>query len=93
MASSTTLHMDVTAALLLAALTWYPADGWKPAPDPDASPRARRGGTVRFNGGQGRYKTRHSHDGSHNGICLRQIRSLLQPLRPGKDPHRCIRQA
>ena len=53
MASSTTLHMDVTAALLLAALTWFPADGWKPAPDPDASPRARRGGTVRFNGGQG----------------------------------------
>ena len=53
MASSTTLHMDITAALLLAALTWYPADGWKPAPDPDASPRARRGGTVRFSGGQG----------------------------------------
>ena len=47
------LRMDMTAALLLAALTWHPADDWKPSPDPVASPRARRGGTIRFSGGQG----------------------------------------
>ncbi len=41
-----------TSILLLAALTWYPAPDWKDTPDPVASPLARRGGTIRFNGGQ-----------------------------------------
>lgn len=36
-----------------AAMTWYPAPDWKESPDPVASPRAKRGGTIRFNGAQG----------------------------------------
>ena len=47
------LRMDISSAILLAALTWYPSDDWKPTQDPVASPRARKGGTVRFSGGQG----------------------------------------
>ena len=34
-----------------AGVTWYPADDWKDEPDPIASPHAKKGGTVRFNGG------------------------------------------
>lgn len=39
-------------ALLLAAATfaWHPASDWKETPDPVASPFARKGGVVRFNG-------------------------------------------
>ncbi|MBQ6136469.1 MAG: ABC transporter substrate-binding protein [Kiritimatiellae bacterium] len=47
-------------ALLLAAalacppaaadMAWFPAGGWTERPDPVASPRARKGGTIRFNG-------------------------------------------
>ncbi len=44
--------MSVATALLVAAVTWYPADDWKDAPDPVASPRATKGGFVRFNGSQ-----------------------------------------
>ena len=44
--------MSVIAAMLVAAVTWFPADDWKDAPDPVASPRARKGGFVRFNGSQ-----------------------------------------
>lgn len=40
------------ACLAVAAATWYPADGWKDEPDPVASPLARKGGTIRFNGAQ-----------------------------------------
>ena len=40
------------ACLIIAALTWYPAADWKDEPDPVASPLARKGGTVRFNGSQ-----------------------------------------
>ena len=44
----------MTALLLLAsALAWLPAADWAEAPDPVASPRARKGGAVRFSGGQG----------------------------------------
>ena len=39
-------------ALVLAAVTWYPATNWVERPDPSASPRARRGGTIRLFGGQ-----------------------------------------
>ena len=42
----------IISSLVLAALTWYPAADWKDEPDPVASPLARKGGTVRFNGGQ-----------------------------------------
>jgi len=38
--------------LLLASLTWYPAADWQERPDPVASPHARKGGTIRFNGAQ-----------------------------------------
>ena len=38
--------------ILLAILTWYPASGWLEKPDPAADPRARKGGTIRLNGGQ-----------------------------------------
>ena len=31
--------------------TWYPAPDWKDTPDPIASPRAKKGGTLRFDGG------------------------------------------
>ena len=34
------------------ALEWHPADDWRDAPDPIASPYARKGGTIRFNGAQ-----------------------------------------
>ena len=44
--------MNSFIALLLAALTWYPAADWKDEPDRVASPRARKGGTIRFNGAQ-----------------------------------------
>ncbi|MBO7720891.1 MAG: ABC transporter substrate-binding protein [Kiritimatiellae bacterium] len=41
------------AALAAAgALVWHPAADWKEKPDPVASPYARRGGTLRLNGGQ-----------------------------------------
>ena len=40
------------ACLIIAALTWYPAADWKDTPNPIANLRARRGGTIRFNGGQ-----------------------------------------
>ena len=30
--------------------TWYPAPGWKDSPDPVASPHAKKGGTLRFDG-------------------------------------------
>ena len=39
-------------ALLIATLTWYPAPDWRELPDPVASPRAQKGGTLRFNGAQ-----------------------------------------
>ena len=45
--------MSVAAILLAAAVAWHPADGWTERPDPVAGERARRGGTMRFNGGQG----------------------------------------
>ena len=44
------------AAVLMAAAaqadTVYPAEGWTDRPDPCASPLARRGGSIRFNGAQ-----------------------------------------
>ena len=33
------------------SLTWYPAPDWKDTGDPIASPHAKKGGTIRFNGG------------------------------------------
>ena len=45
--------MSAAAIALLAAVTWYPAADWKETPDPVASPRARKGGVIRFSGGQG----------------------------------------
>ncbi len=44
--------MTVFAAVFFAALTWHPATNWVERPDPVASPRARRGGTLRLNGSQ-----------------------------------------
>ena len=44
--------MSAAAAILLAAVTWYPAASWTERPDPVASPSARRGGTIRLNGAQ-----------------------------------------
>jgi microcin C transport system substrate-binding protein len=41
------------APLAAPALVWQPSAGWKDSPDPVASPRAVKGGTVRFNGAQG----------------------------------------
>ncbi len=51
--------MKSLAAILAAAalpllsaadVKWHPSDGWTEPPDPVASPRARKGGTVRFFG-------------------------------------------
>ena len=39
-------------AVIMAAVTWYPAADWSEKPDPVASPYARRGGTIRLNGAQ-----------------------------------------
>lgn len=40
------------SAIMLAAATWFPAEDWKDEPDPVASPRAVKGGCIRFNGSQ-----------------------------------------
>ena len=45
--------MTGLAFFLAAALAWQPAEGWVERPDPVASVRARKGGTIRFSGGQG----------------------------------------
>ena len=37
---------------LVLAVTWFPSDDWRDRPDSVASPRAVRGGTIRFNGAQ-----------------------------------------
>ena len=44
--------MNLISALLVAAVTWYPAENWKDTPDPVASVHARKGGFIRFNGSQ-----------------------------------------
>ena len=45
--------MTPCLSLLLASLTWFPGADWTERPDPAACPsRARRGGTIRLNGGQ-----------------------------------------
>ena len=44
--------MSGLSVVLVAALTWHPATNWVEKPDPVASPRARRGGTLRLNGSQ-----------------------------------------
>ncbi len=44
--------MNSLIACLLVAATWFPAADWVDTPDPVASPRAKKGGIVRFNGGQ-----------------------------------------
>lgn len=40
----------VTNLTSLTNVTWYPAPGWHDAADPVASPNARKGGTLRFDG-------------------------------------------
>ena len=44
--------MNAAAMLLVAVAAWFPAEDWTDHPDPVASERARKGGTLRFNGGQ-----------------------------------------
>ena len=45
--------MSILPAVLATAMaTWYPAEDWKDEPDPVASPRAIKGGLLRFNGSQ-----------------------------------------
>ena len=39
-------------AVLFAALEWHPAPDYIDTPDPIASPMAKKGGTIRFNGSQ-----------------------------------------
>jgi len=51
-----TVGMMVAAllsAVAVAGETWYPAATWRDTPDPVASPLAKKGGTIRFNGAQG----------------------------------------
>ena len=47
-----TFVSEIIGAALMAAATWYPAPDWMERPDPVASPRARRGGILRFSGAQ-----------------------------------------
>lgn len=47
-----TAFLTALTPLLLMAVTWHPAADWVERPDPLASPRARKGGTIRFNGAQ-----------------------------------------
>ena len=42
----------LATATCAAAATWYPANDWADLPDPSANPAARKGGTIRFSGGQ-----------------------------------------
>ena len=42
----------IFTCIALAALTWYPAADWRELPDPVASPYAKKGGSIRFNGAQ-----------------------------------------
>lgn len=44
--------MNAALAILLAVTLWQPAADWTDRPDSVASPFARKGGTVRFNGAQ-----------------------------------------
>lgn len=44
--------MSALTVFLLAAAVWYPAADWVERPDPAASPHAKKGGTLRFNGAQ-----------------------------------------
>jgi microcin C transport system substrate-binding protein len=48
-----TVAFFFSAVLCAGGAVWYPAEGWADKPDPVASPRARKGGLIRFNGGQG----------------------------------------
>ena len=47
-----TASFFLSAILALGALAWHPSPDWVDTPDPVASPRARKGGTIRLNGGQ-----------------------------------------
>ena len=42
----------ISAVLALGALAWHPSSEWVDTPDPVADVRARKGGTIRLNGGQ-----------------------------------------
>ena len=44
--------MNTICAIVLASLTWYPSTNWVERPDPVASPYAKKGGVLRFNGSQ-----------------------------------------
>lgn len=44
--------MNTICAIVLASLTWYPSTNWVERPDPVASPHAKKGGVLRFNGSQ-----------------------------------------
>ena len=42
--------LALAATVAAAGVTWHPADDWQDVPDPLASPHAKKGGTIRFNG-------------------------------------------
>ena len=49
--------MILGALAVVAAVTWYPAADWTEKADPETSPYARRGGTIRMNGAQPQVET------------------------------------
>lgn len=69
--------------LLLAALVWHPAPGWTEKPDPVASPRARKGGIVRFNGAQ---PPKSLNAYSDNNSYTSMMFSLMYPTLLSTDP-------
>jgi len=42
--------LALACTVAAAGVTWHPADDWQDTPDPIASPHAKKGGTIRFNG-------------------------------------------
>ena len=52
MSKTTIAFLAAMAGAAAMADTWYPAPDWEDTPDPIASPLAKKGGTIRFSGGQ-----------------------------------------
>jgi microcin C transport system substrate-binding protein len=44
--------VNLLSVIALIAIVWYPGPQWREARDPSASPRAQKGGVVRFAGSQ-----------------------------------------
>ena len=83
------MHLPKTASLcavlaLVASAglseTWYPAGDWKDTDDPVASPRAKKGGVLRFDGSSAPNSFNAYIDTSSY---VQMMFSLMYPMRDG----------